>query len=45
LSVPLPFASILRDRFIALAAQGGETQDWSAIGSLAAQDAGLAHKK
>ena len=42
LSVPLPFASILRDRFIALAAQGGETQDWSAIGSLAAQDAGLA---
>lgn len=44
LAVPLPFASILRDRFIALAAQGGETQDWSAVATLAAQDAGLMHK-
>ncbi len=44
LAVPLPFASILRDRFIALAAQGGETQDWSAVATLAAQDAGLMSK-
>ena len=45
LAVPLPFASVLRDRFIALAAQGGESRDWSAIGGLAAQDAGLIPKK
>ena len=45
LAVPLPFASVLRDRFIALAAQGGELRDWSAIGGLAAQDAGLMPKK
>lgn len=44
-AVPLPFASVLRDRFIALAAQGGESRDWSAIGGLAAQDAGLIPKK
>ena len=42
LSVPLPIASLLRDRFLALIAQGGEHLDWSAIGSLAAKDAGLA---
>lgn len=41
LSVPLPIASLLRDRFLALIAQGGEHLDWSAIGSLAAKDAGL----
>jgi len=40
LGVPMPLASLLRDRFIALIAQGGETLDWSAIGRLAAQDAG-----
>ncbi len=45
LAVPLPFASVLRDRFIALAAQDGEPRDWSAVGSLAAQDAGLMPKK
>ena len=41
LKVPLPFASILRDRFLDLAAHGGENLDWSAVGSLAAKDAGL----
>jgi 3-hydroxyisobutyrate dehydrogenase-like beta-hydroxyacid dehydrogenase len=41
LKVPLPFASILRDRFLDLAAHGGENLDWSAIGSLAAKDAAL----
>ena len=42
LRVPLPLASLLRDRFLALLAQGGETLDWSAIGRLAAVDAGEA---
>ncbi|WP_239796077.1 NAD-binding protein [Candidatus Nitrotoga arctica] len=34
LKVALPFASILRDRFLDLAAHGGENLDWSAIGSV-----------
>jgi 3-hydroxyisobutyrate dehydrogenase-like beta-hydroxyacid dehydrogenase len=37
--VPMPFASILRDRFLTLLAGGGEALDWSAIGALAARDA------
>nr|WP_294553570.1 NAD(P)-dependent oxidoreductase [uncultured Rhodopila sp.] len=41
LRVPLPLGSLLRDRFLALLARGGETLDWSAIGELAAKDAGL----
>ena len=40
LRVPMPLASLLRDRFLALLAQGGETLDWSAIALLAAKDAG-----
>ena len=39
--VPLPLASLLRDRFLALLAQGGDKLDWSAIGMLAARDAGV----
>lgn len=42
LRVPMPLASLLRDRFLALLAQGGERLDWSAIGRLAAADAGRA---
>jgi len=42
LRVPLPIASLLRDRFLTLMAQGGEGLDWSAIGQLAARDAGAA---
>ncbi len=42
LEVPLPLASLLRDRFITLLAQGGADQDWSAIGHLAARDSGQA---
>jgi len=42
LNVPLPLASLLRDRFLNLLAHGGEELDWSAIGALAAKDAGLA---
>jgi 3-hydroxyisobutyrate dehydrogenase-like beta-hydroxyacid dehydrogenase len=44
LQVPLPLASLLRDRFLALLAQGGAALDWSAIGQLAARDAGLPEK-
>jgi len=40
LKVPLPLASLLRDRFLALLANGGENLDWSAIGHLAAKDSG-----
>jgi len=40
LRVPLPLASFLRDRFLTLLAHGGDKLDWSAIGRLAAKDAG-----
>jgi 3-hydroxyisobutyrate dehydrogenase-like beta-hydroxyacid dehydrogenase len=40
LAVPMPLASLLRDRFLALIAQGGGELDWAAIGGLAAADAG-----
>ena len=40
LRVPMPLGSLLRDRFLRLLAQGGERLDWSAVGGLAAQDAG-----
>jgi 3-hydroxyisobutyrate dehydrogenase-like beta-hydroxyacid dehydrogenase len=40
LRVPMPLASLLRDRFLTLLAQGGDALDWSAIGQLAAKDAG-----
>jgi len=40
LRVPMPLASLLRDRFLTLLAHGGDKLDWSAIGQLAAQDAG-----
>jgi 3-hydroxyisobutyrate dehydrogenase-like beta-hydroxyacid dehydrogenase len=42
LRVPLPLASLLRDRFITLLANGGDKLDWSAIGGLSARDAGVA---
>lgn len=40
LRVPLPVASLLRDRFLTLLANGGEHLDWSAVGALAAWEAG-----
>ena len=40
LRVPMPLASLLRDRFLTLLAHGGDKLDWSAIGQLAAKDAG-----
>jgi 3-hydroxyisobutyrate dehydrogenase-like beta-hydroxyacid dehydrogenase len=42
LRVPMPLASLLRDRFLTLLAHGGDKLDWSAIGRLAATDAGEA---
>ncbi|HKW17892.1 MAG TPA: NAD(P)-dependent oxidoreductase [Terriglobales bacterium] len=41
LRVPLPLASLIRDRFLRLLAEGGDELDWSAISKLAAEDAGL----
>jgi 3-hydroxyisobutyrate dehydrogenase-like beta-hydroxyacid dehydrogenase len=40
-SVPMPVASLIRDHYLALIAQGGEDLDWSALGLLAARNAGL----
>jgi 3-hydroxyisobutyrate dehydrogenase-like beta-hydroxyacid dehydrogenase len=42
LQVPLPVASLLRDRFLTLLAIGGGNLDWSAIGALSAWEAGAA---
>ncbi|MDB5562761.1 MAG: 6-phosphogluconate dehydrogenase [Hyphomicrobiales bacterium] len=41
LRVPLPIASLLRDRFITLLANGGDNLDWSALATLAERDAGM----
>ena len=38
--VPMPLASLLRDRFLTLLAYGGDKFDWSAVGRLAARDSG-----
>ena len=40
LEVALPIASLLRDRFLTLLAGGGRDLDWSAVGALAAWEAG-----
>jgi 3-hydroxyisobutyrate dehydrogenase-like beta-hydroxyacid dehydrogenase len=45
LRVPMPLASLLHDRFLTLLAHGGDALDWSAIGRLAARDAGLDDSK
>ena len=42
IQVPLPPASLLRDRFLTLLANDGGHLDWSAIATLAARDAGTA---
>jgi 3-hydroxyisobutyrate dehydrogenase-like beta-hydroxyacid dehydrogenase len=41
LRVPMPLASLVHDRLQTVIARGGEQLDWSAIGQLAARDAGL----
>nr|WP_255374758.1 NAD(P)-dependent oxidoreductase [Mycobacterium sp. NAZ190054] len=40
LEVPLPVASLIRDRFLTLLAGGGRDLDWSALGALAEWEAG-----
>jgi 3-hydroxyisobutyrate dehydrogenase-like beta-hydroxyacid dehydrogenase len=40
LRVPLPLASLIRDRLLTLLARGGESLDWSAISQIAAEDSG-----
>lgn len=42
LQVPLPVASLLRDRLLTLVATGGGQLDWSAVATLADRDAGNA---
>jgi 3-hydroxyisobutyrate dehydrogenase-like beta-hydroxyacid dehydrogenase len=39
--VPMPIASLLRDRFLTAIARGNENRDWSVIARVAAEDAGL----
>jgi 3-hydroxyisobutyrate dehydrogenase-like beta-hydroxyacid dehydrogenase len=41
LQVPLPVASVLRDRLLTLVATGGGNLDWSALAALADRDAGI----
>jgi 3-hydroxyisobutyrate dehydrogenase-like beta-hydroxyacid dehydrogenase len=40
-SVPMPMASVIRDRFITAIARGNQHSDWSVVGRIAAEDAGL----
>ena len=40
-AVPMPAASLVHDRLVAMAARGWSELDWSALGLLAAIDAGL----
>jgi len=39
--VPMPIASLVRDHLLTVIAQGGADLDWSALGQLAARNAGL----
>ncbi len=39
-NVPMPFASVLRDRLLSAAARGWGASDWAALGRVAAVDAG-----
>ncbi|HYL63783.1 MAG TPA: NAD(P)-dependent oxidoreductase [Candidatus Methylomirabilis sp.] len=40
-NVPMPIASVVRDRMITAMARGHQDKDWSVIGRIAAEDAGL----
>jgi 3-hydroxyisobutyrate dehydrogenase-like beta-hydroxyacid dehydrogenase len=40
-AVPMPMASLVRDRFLAAVAQGFSEMDWAAIARISANDAGL----
>jgi len=39
--VPMPFGSVLRDRFLASSAKGRAELDWSAVGLISSEDAGI----
>jgi 3-hydroxyisobutyrate dehydrogenase-like beta-hydroxyacid dehydrogenase len=39
--VPMPMASLVRDRFLTAMARGHHEKDWSVLGRIAAEDAGL----
>ncbi len=41
LRVPMPLASLLKERLLRVLAQGGDKLDWSAMAGLAAKDAGM----
>jgi hypothetical protein len=41
LQVPMPIASLIRDRFISGLARGEGDSDWAALARLAARDSGL----
>ena len=40
-TVPVPIASVLHDRFVLALSRGYEKKDWSVLGRVAAEDAGL----
>lgn len=40
-NVPMPIASVLHNRFVTAMARGNQDKDWSVIGRVAAEDAGL----
>ncbi|HKT46016.1 MAG TPA: NAD(P)-dependent oxidoreductase [Candidatus Acidoferrales bacterium] len=40
-AVPMPIASVVHDRFVTAIARGNASKDWSVLGRLAAEDAGL----
>jgi 3-hydroxyisobutyrate dehydrogenase-like beta-hydroxyacid dehydrogenase len=44
LQVPMPLGSLLHERFLRLLNKGGKDLDWSAIGGLAAEDAGAGQR-
>src|ERR1700722_1030016 len=41
-NVAMPIARVIRDRFLTAMARGNSNKDWSALGLIAAEDAGLA---
>jgi 3-hydroxyisobutyrate dehydrogenase-like beta-hydroxyacid dehydrogenase len=45
LRVPMPFASTIRDAYISAMARGYENRDWSVLGRIAAENAGLTNGK
>lgn len=40
-NVPMPMASVVHDRLLTAMARGNEKKDWSVLGRIAAEDAGL----